>query len=71
MSRPITAENAATVQAWCRQHDWGRQAQVATINGRMIMCYLIDTSSNEAGNAWISKLVRFDDIDELRAWAGY
>ena len=70
MNRPITIENAATVQAWCRQHDWGRQAQVATIDGELSVRYLIENYRDEDG-VLQSELRHFDDIEDLRAWAGY
>jgi hypothetical protein len=70
MSRPITEANAAKVQAWCRQHDWGRQAQIATMDGQLSVRYLIEEHRDEGG-VLQSELRHFDDIEELRAWAGY
>jgi len=70
MKRPITESNAAKVQAWCRQHDWGRQAQIATIDGQLSIRYLIDEYRDEDG-VLHSELRHFNDIEDVRAWAGY
>ena len=70
MKRPITEANAATVQAWCRQHDWGRQAQIATMDGELSIRYLIDEYRDEDG-VLHSELRHFNDIEDVRAWAGY
>ena len=70
MSNPITPKNSAALENWCRSHDWGRQARIATLEGRVFVCYLIELT-RDAGGVLRSELCRFDDIDDLRAWAGY
>lgn len=70
MERPITEANAAIVQAWCRRHDWGRQAQIATMDEQLTIRYIIEWYRDEDG-VLQSELRHFDDIEEIRAWAGY
>lgn len=53
---------------WARAHDWGQQAEL-TADGRITGCREVWNDSE--GNQYDSEAGPFDNLKELREWAGY
>ena len=58
---PLTIEHAA----WCRSHDWGRDAYFkdGAIGG------IVEIEKH--GELYVKKAISFSDLKSLLTWAGY